>query len=261
MPPPSTPACRAECSGTSAPPPRAASLLNVRDSPPKVGYAGAMAEQQLTRTDFRRTAWRTFPPSTSPTGGSGRSHHRMCARIAAEDPPRLIPIGARNGTGCSAPTPPRRSRQRTSQRFGRLQTADYDPIYRFHMPSDKRGRGPGNEVGGDRTGTAWSVSCGWALRHCRRLGQLAVWRLHGYGGGISCRSGMRRPGPARRQATAPGRYLLDTIKGAFPRRQGSGPGGRIRPRLQLRYNRSCYEAWLSAGPTALPWRLSASSTQ
>jgi uncharacterized protein (DUF1684 family) len=76
------------------------------------------------------------------------------------------------------------------------------------------------------------------------MGQLAVWKLHGYGGGIFV---------PFRDATAgqpggtygAGRYLLDTIKGAFHGVQGTGPGATFVLDFNFAYNPSCAynEAW------------------
>ena len=85
-----------------------------RDSPEgKRDTLGTWRIRILTpRTSEPRTAWRTSPPSTSRTGGSGPLRSTpTCARSRQRIRPRHIRTGARSGTGCSAPTPRRRSRR------------------------------------------------------------------------------------------------------------------------------------------------------
>ena len=74
---------------------------------------------------------------------------------------------------------------------------------------------------------------------------------------FSCRSGTPRPAsPAERYGA--GRYLLDTIKGAFHGVQGSGPGAEFVLDFNFAYNPSCAynEAWACPlpGPVEPPGR-------
>ena len=65
------------------------------------------------------------------------------------------------------------------------------------------------------------------------MGQLAVWKLHGYGGGIFVPFRDATAGQPGGSYGA-GRYLLDTIKGAFHGVLGIGTRRRVHPGLQLR---------------------------
>jgi len=133
--------------------------------------------------------------------------------------------------------------------FGGLKTADYDPIYRFHVPLTPEGAGREMNVETGTDGLVRFVRLG--TFDLPEMGQLAVWKLRGYGGGIFV------PG---RDATAgqpggsygAGRYLLDTIKGAFHGVRGSGPDAEFILDFNFAYNPSCAynEAWACplAGP-------------
>ncbi len=115
--------------------------------------------------------------------------------------------------------------------FGGLKTADYDPIYRFHVPLTSEGAGREMNVETGTDGVVRFVRLG--TFDLPEMGQLAVWKLHGYGGGIFVPFRDATAGQPGGSYGA-GRYLLDTIKGAFHGVQGSGPGRRIRVGLQLR---------------------------
>lgn len=123
--------------------------------------------------------------------------------------------------------------------FSGLRTADYDPIYRFHVPLTKEGAGREMSVETGTDGTVNFVRLG--TFDLPELGQLAVWKLRGYGGGIflpfrDATAG--RPGGTY----GAGRYLLDTIKGAF---HGVGQDGKFVLDFNFAYNPSCAynEAW------------------
>lgn len=123
--------------------------------------------------------------------------------------------------------------------FSGLRTADYDPIYRFHVPLTKEGAGREMTVETGTDGTVNFVRLG--TFDLPELGQLAVWKLRGYGGGIflpfrDATAG--RPGGTY----GAGRYLLDTIKGAF---HGVGQDGKFVLDFNFAYNPSCAynEAW------------------
>jgi uncharacterized protein (DUF1684 family) len=135
-------------------------------------------------------------------------------------------------------------------RFSGLKTADYDPIYRFHVPLTKEGAGREMTVEAGTEGVVRFVRLG--TFDLPEMGQLAVWRLQGYGGGIFV---------PFRDATAgqpggsysDGRYLLDTAKGAFHGVHGSGPRAEFVLDFNFAYNpSSAYnEAWACplAGPS------------
>lgn len=124
--------------------------------------------------------------------------------------------------------------------FSGLRTADYDPIYRFHVPLTKEGAGREMSVETGTDGTVNFVRLG--TFDLPELGQLAVWKLRGYGGGIflpfrDATAG--RPGGTY----GAGRYLLDTIKGAF--HGVGGQDGKFVLDFNFAYNPSCAynEAW------------------
>ncbi len=133
--------------------------------------------------------------------------------------------------------------------FTGLDTAGYDPAFRFHARLSPAGAGQEMTV---RTGTDGDVPF-------RRLGtfvlpglgSLAAWRLRSYGGGIFVPF---RDATAGRDGGSygAGRYLLDTIKGAFHGTQGSRPDEEFILDFNFAYNPSCAynEAWACplAGP-------------
>lgn len=124
--------------------------------------------------------------------------------------------------------------------FSGLRTADYDPIYRFHVPLTKEGAGREMSVETGTDGVVNFVRLG--TFDLPEMGQLAVWKLRSYGGGIFL---------PFRDATAgqpggtygAGRYLLDTIKGAF--HGVGGQDGKFVLDFNFAYNPSCAynEAW------------------
>jgi uncharacterized protein (DUF1684 family) len=134
--------------------------------------------------------------------------------------------------------------------FSGLRTADYDPIYRFHVPLTKEGAGREMSVETATDGLVNFVRLG--TFDLPEMEQLAVWKHVGYGGGIFV---------PFRDATAgqpggsygSGRYLIDTIKGAFHGVRGSGPGAEFVLDFNFAYNPSCAynEAWTCplAGPS------------
>ena len=115
-------------------------------------------------------------------------------------------------------------------RFSGLKTADYDPIYRFHVPLTKEGAGREMTVETGTDGMVRFVRLG--TFDLPEMGQLAVWKLHGYGGGI---------------------FVPYTIKGAFHGVQGAGPDAKFILDFNFAYNPSCAynEAWACplAGPS------------
>ncbi|WP_240629708.1 DUF1684 domain-containing protein [Specibacter cremeus] len=128
--------------------------------------------------------------------------------------------------------------QAKKERFTGLPIAAYDPGYRFECALDGHGAGEGMTV---ETGTDGAVSfTRLGTVALPGLGRLAVWQLRGYGGGLFV---------PFRDATAAkpdgsyggGRYLLDTIKGAYLGRRGE----RFILDFNFAYNPSCAydEAW------------------
>jgi uncharacterized protein (DUF1684 family) len=163
-------------------------------------------------------------------------------RIAAEDPAEAHSLWRHERDRMFATHPASALTPEDKAQFSGLKTADYDPVYRFYVPLTPEGAG--------REMTAETTTDG-VIRFIRlgtfdlpELGQLGVWKLHGYGGGIFV---------PFRDATAgqpggtygAGRYLLDTIKGAFHGVQGSGPGAEFVLDFNFAYNPSCAynDAW------------------
>jgi uncharacterized protein (DUF1684 family) len=163
-------------------------------------------------------------------------------RIAAEDPAEAHSLWRHERDRMFATHPASALTAEDKAQFSGLKTADYDPVYRFYVPLTPEGAG--------REMTAETATDG-VIRFIRlgtfdlpELGQLGVWKLHGYGGGIFV---------PFRDATAgqPGgnygavRYLLDTIKGAFHGVHGSGPGAEFVLDFNFAYNPSCAynDAW------------------
>ncbi|HET8878162.1 MAG TPA: DUF1684 domain-containing protein [Arthrobacter sp.] len=134
--------------------------------------------------------------------------------------------------------------------FGGLKTADYDPIYRFHVPITPEGAGREMNVETGTDGVVRFVRLG--TFDLPEMGQLAVWKLNGYGGGIFVPFRDATAGQPGGSYGA-GRYLLDTIKGAFHGAAGSGPDARFVLDFNFAYNPSCAynEAWACplAGPS------------
>lgn len=126
--------------------------------------------------------------------------------------------------------------------FSGLRTADYDPIYRFQVPLTKEGAGREMNVETATDGLVRFVRLG--TFDLPEMGQLAVWKLNGYGGGIFVPFRDATAGQPGGSYGA-GRYLLDTIKGAFHGALGSGPDAEFILDFNFAYNPSCAynEAW------------------
>lgn len=134
--------------------------------------------------------------------------------------------------------------------FSGLRTADYDPIYRFHVRLTNEGAGRELNVETGTDGVVRFVRLG--TFDLPEMGQLAVWKLSGYGGGIFVPFRDATAGQPGGSYGA-GRYLLDTIKGAFHGVRGSGPDAEFILDFNFAYNPSCAynEAWACplAGPS------------
>ena len=126
--------------------------------------------------------------------------------------------------------------------FSGLKTADYDPIYRFHVPLTQEGAGRQISVETGTDGAVRFVRLG--TFDLPEVGQLAVWKLQGYGGGIFVPFRDATAGQPGGSYGA-GRYLLDTIKGAFHGVHGAGPDAMFVLDFNFAYNPSCAynEAW------------------
>ncbi|BBE21991.1 hypothetical protein MN0502_08740 [Arthrobacter sp. MN05-02] len=118
--------------------------------------------------------------------------------------------------------------------FPGLAVAPYDPAYRFEAVLDDDGAGEVMEVATGTDGVVPFHRLGTLL--LPGLGELALWKLGSYGGGLflpvrDATAG--RPGGTY----GGGRYVLDTIKGAHLG-EGRVPGSLVVD-LNFAYNPSC----------------------
>jgi uncharacterized protein (DUF1684 family) len=96
--------------------------------------------------------------------------------------------------------------------FAGLRVAPYDPAFRFEVPLLPLGRGQERPVRTGTDGVVPFVRIG--TFDLPGLGSLAAWRHAGYGGGVFVPFRDATAGRAGGSYGA-GRYLVDTIKGAF----------------------------------------------
>jgi uncharacterized protein (DUF1684 family) len=127
--------------------------------------------------------------------------------------------------------------------FAGLDVAPYDPALRFELDVDLAVEPARIEVPTATDGVVPFDRRG--VLHVPGLGDLDVWWLASYGGGVWVPV---RDGLAGRETYGGGRYLLDTVKGA----DLGGEGDRLVVDLNFAYNPSCaYDpAW--ACPLAPP---------
>ncbi|MBT2514013.1 DUF1684 domain-containing protein [Arthrobacter sp. ISL-30] len=174
-------------------------------------------------------------------------------RLAAEDPFQAHLHWRQERDRMFATHPASALTPAAKERFAGLRTADYDPAFRLYASLEAEGGGEEMNV---RTGTDGVVPfVRLGTFDLPDLGRLAVWRLLGYGGGIFLPF---RDATAGRDGGSygAGRYLLDTIKGAWHgvRKTGSGDAAEQEFILDFNfaYNPSCAynEAWACplAGP-------------
>lgn len=133
--------------------------------------------------------------------------------------------------------------------FSGLRTADYDPTFRMYAALSPDGAGQEMTVETGTDGVVPFVRIG--TFELPGLGSLAAWRLRTYGGGIFLPFRDATAGQAGGSYGA-GRYLLDTVKGAFHGTRGSGAQQEFILDFNFAYNPSCAynEAWACplAGP-------------
>ncbi|HKU34365.1 MAG TPA: DUF1684 domain-containing protein [Paenarthrobacter sp.] len=133
--------------------------------------------------------------------------------------------------------------------FSGLRTADYDPAFRLYIPLSPEGEGQEMKVATGTDGVVPFVRIG--TFELPGLGSLAAWRLRSYGGGIFVPFRDATAGKEGGSYGA-GRYLLDTIKGAFHGVRRSGEEQEFVLDFNFAYNPSCAynEAWACplAGP-------------
>lgn len=115
-------------------------------------------------------------------------------------------------------------------KFAGLPVAGYDPAFRFRLEVDDDVAPQRIEV---ETGTDGVVPFERKGRlHLPGLGDLDVWWLATYGGGVFI---PLRDGLAGKRTYAGGRYLIDTVKGA----DLGGDGSSLVVDLNFAYNPSC----------------------
>jgi uncharacterized protein (DUF1684 family) len=115
-------------------------------------------------------------------------------------------------------------------RFSGLPVAASDPCMLFDVELDTEVDATRWEVATDGDGVVPFSRLGVA--HLPGLGDLDVWWLESYGGGVFVP--VRDPAP---DTYGGGRYLLDTVKGADL--GGDAAGGRLVLDLNFAYNPSC----------------------
>jgi uncharacterized protein (DUF1684 family) len=179
-----------------------------------------------------------------------RRVHRLYAQVRAEpDPPAGHELWRRGrdellGTHPDTPLLPE-----DRAAFAGLPVAAYDPAFRFEVPLDPDVEPRRIEVPTATDGLVPFQRIG--VLHLPEVGDLDVWWLDSYGGGIFVPV---KDALAGRRTYGAGRYLLDTVKGA-------DLGGEVDPAtgrgtlvadLNFAYNPSCaYDpAW--ACPLAQP---------
>jgi uncharacterized protein (DUF1684 family) len=163
-------------------------------------------------------------------------------RIAADDPAEAHSLWRHERDRMFATHPASALTPEDKEQFSGLKTAHYDPVYRFYVPLTPEGAGREISVETATDGVIRCIRLGTFV--LPELGQLGVWKLHGYGGGIFVPFRDATAGQPGGSYGA-GRYLLDTIKGAFHGVQGSGPGAEFVLDFNFAYNPSCAynDAW------------------
>ena len=131
----------------------------------------------------------------------------------------------------------------TRAHFSGLRVAPYDPALRFDLGVDTDVEATRMQVPTATDGIVGFVRIG--VVHLPEMGDLDVWWLESYGGGVFLPI---KDATAGRETYGGGRYLLDTVKGA----DLGGSGDHLVIDLNFAYNPSCaYDpAW--ACPLAPP---------
>jgi uncharacterized protein (DUF1684 family) len=147
---------------------------------------------------------------------------------SARSTTRSLPgeCGARRATSCSAPTP-----RRT---FAGLALFDYDPALRCAVDLAPAPEAARHDLSGGRDGYVQLIPFARTDGlHARLGGELTLYWLGGYGGGVFLPF---RDATTGRTTFGGGRYLLDGIKGAD---LGMDGGGRAILDFNFAYNPSC----------------------
>lgn len=164
-------------------------------------------------------------PSVLQVASWRREVHSLYAAVRAErDPATAHGLWVRSRIELfeNHPASPRRPGQR-------LRHAAYDPAYRFTGSVEPADLAPWEFTSGN-DGVVPFVGIGTVA--LGDLGQVAVWWLDSYGGGVFL---PLRDGSAGRETYGAGRYVLDTVKGSDLGREGDA----WVVDLNFAYNPSC----------------------
>jgi uncharacterized protein (DUF1684 family) len=164
-------------------------------------------------------------PSPLEVASWRREVHALYAAVRAErDPAAAHRLWVRRRAELfeSHPASPRRPGQR-------LRHAEYDPAYRFTVPVVPAELEPW-ELTSASDGVVPFVGIGTVA--LGDLGEVAMWWLDSYGGGVFL---PLRDGSAGRETYGAGRYVLDTVKGSDLGREGEA----WVVDLNFAYNPSC----------------------
>jgi uncharacterized protein (DUF1684 family) len=158
-----------------------------------------------------------------------RRVHRLYADVrACADPAEGHELwrAGRDRLFAEHPDSPLEAEDRAS--FQGLPVAPYDPALRFHVEIDTSAAPVtwSTETAGDGVVPFSRIG----VAHLAGVGDLDVWWLESYGGGVFVP--VRDPAP---DTYGGGRYLLDTVKGA----DLGGEDGRLVLDLNFAYNPSC----------------------
>jgi uncharacterized protein len=172
-----------------------------------------LAAMALTLLDWRRRVAHLYADvRAAPTPAEGHDRWRTGRdRLFAEHPDSPLEPADR-------------------ERFAGLPVAPYDPALRFDVELDTGVEPTRWEVATDGDGLVPFSRIGVA--HLPGLGDLDVWWLESYGGGVFVP--VRDPSP---DTYGGGRYLLDTVKGADL--GGDAAAGHLVLDLNFAYNPSC----------------------
>ena len=161
-----------------------------------------------------------------------RRVHALYAGVRAADDPRAahrLWRTARDELFATHPDSPLLAQDRAA--FAGLPVAPYDPDLRFEARVDPDVEGQRLEVPTGTDGVVPFLRIG--VVHLDGLGDLDVWWLASYGGGVFLPV---KDALAGTETYGGGRYLLDTVKGAD---LGSTADGRLVVDLNFAYNPSC----------------------
>jgi uncharacterized protein len=172
-----------------------------------------------------------------------REVHALYAAVRAEHDPadaHALWVEGRTRLFLEHPASPRQGGQQ-------LRHAPYDPAYRFVSPVRPAQLEPW-EFHSATDGLVPFVGVGTVA--LGDLGEVAVWWLDSYGGGIFL---PLRDGSAGQETYGAGRYVLDTVKGADLGREGpEGEDERWVVDLNFAYNPSCVYDYRWVCPLAPP---------